>query len=301
MAYSIRSWTPDDCTLVSAIATVVAPHFVSTPEVIRWSVESTPAVARQTALVAADGGDVLGFVRAQHDWESDSDTLGVIDLAVDPAHRAMGAGTRLLEAAEDHLRSQGVRTVELWVEAASAAWAEARGYRRQRTASQQWLDLREELPPVPDRPEGLEVRPFAQVGAVSRTVWELDLEASSDEPGSGTAGFGYEEWRERWKDHPALDPELSLVVFSGDVPAGHTTAFVDGHRYRSGLTGVRRAFRGRGYAKYVKAVSLHAARDRGIREATTGNDSTNDPMLAVNRWLGYRPRITEVELRRDLD
>lgn len=300
MSYSIRPWIPGDSATVSAIATAVAPHFIATPEVVRWTVESTPEVAQQTTLVATDADDVVGFVRAQRDWESSSNTKGTIDLAVIPSHRTTGTGTRLLAAAEEHLRSLGVRTVELWMAGDSAAWAESKGYRRERAASQQWLDLHGELPPIPERPQGLEVRPFSRVGTVSRTVWELDVEASSDEPGLGTAGFGYEEWRHRWKDHPALDPELSLVLFSDDVPAGHTTVFLDGDRYRSGLTGIRRQFRGYGYAKYLKAVSLHAARDRGVHEASTGNDSTNESMLAVNRWLGYQPWVTEVELRRDL-
>ena len=31
----------------------------------------------------------------------------------------------------------------------------------------------------------------------------------------------------------------------------------------------------------------------GITEAFTGNDTENGPMLAINRWFGYRPAATE--------
>lgn len=58
-------------------------------------------------------------------------------------------------------------------------------------------------------------------------------------------------------------------------------------------TGTRRAFRGRGLARTVKHDSLTRSRAAGYREAFTGNDADNAPMLAVNRWFGYEPFLSE--------
>jgi RimJ/RimL family protein N-acetyltransferase len=62
--------------------------------------------------------------------------------------------------------------------------------------------------------------------------------------------------------------------------------------YWSGGTGTLPAQRGRGLAKLAKSVALRRAA-RGIAVASTNNNATNRPMLAVNEWLGYRPCATD--------
>ncbi|MFE7120597.1 GNAT family N-acetyltransferase, partial [Streptomyces sp. NPDC057654] len=80
-----------------------------------------------------------------------------------------------------------------------------------------------------------------------------------------------------------------------------TIAHTDGRtRYVSGGTGTRRAFRGRGLAKLVKARSLRLARAAGCTEAFTGNDDENAPMLAINKWFGYEPAAAEWRYVREL-
>jgi RimJ/RimL family protein N-acetyltransferase len=123
-----------------------------------------------------------------------------------------------------------------------------------------------------------------------------------DEPGDVAADhLSYPDWRAVTWDRPDFDADLSTVaVVDGEV-AGLVIAQTDGGlHYASGGTGVLRAFRGRGLAKAAKVQSLHLARAKGYREATTGNDESNAPMLAINRWLGYEPRGTERRYIRDL-
>jgi len=48
-------------------------------------------------------------------------------------------------------------------------------------------------------------------------------------------------------------------------------------------------------------ASLHRARAAGYREAFTGNDTDNEPMLAINFWFGYQICATEVRHVRELD
>lgn len=94
---------------------------------------------------------------------------------------------------------------------------------------------------------------------------------------------------------PALDHHLtSVAVVDGEV-AAFSAAECDGAgRYWSGMTGTRRAYRGRGLAKLAKNDSLHRARAAGYTDAYTGNDAENGPMLAINRWFGYEICATEV-------
>ena len=55
------------------------------------------------------------------------------------------------------------------------------------------------------------------------------------------------------------------------------------------MTGVRRAYRGRGIALVLKLLAIRYARSLGALFVRTHNDSGNAPMLAINRKLGYQP------------
>ncbi len=62
-------------------------------------------------LVAADGERVVGFVTTRVDGES---RIGWIpNLAVRPEYQGQGLGRRLLEAALDYLRAQGMECVRI--------------------------------------------------------------------------------------------------------------------------------------------------------------------------------------------
>jgi RimJ/RimL family protein N-acetyltransferase len=54
-------------------------------------------------------------------------------------------------------------------------------------------------------------------------------------------------------------------------------------------TGTLPDHRGRGLAKLAKRASLARAGELGITAVYTGNDTTNAPMQAINRALGYVP------------
>ena len=55
----------------------------------------------------------------------------------------------------------------------------------------------------------------------------------------------------------------------------------------------------RGLAFAVKAACLRWAAANGITVVATTNDERNEPMLAVNRKLGYRPVGRMVEYLRE--
>lgn len=55
----------------------------------------------------------------------------------------------------------------------------------------------------------------------------------------------------------------------------------------SGLTGVRREYRGRGIATALKVRTLTVAKELGATETGTGGGGTNSPMKRLNQKLGY--------------
>jgi RimJ/RimL family protein N-acetyltransferase len=124
----------------------------------------------------------------------------------------------------------------------------------------------------------------------------------SDEPSDIAYEFtDYEAWLDETWNHPLFSAELTSIAVVDGRPAAFSAARTDGGtRYGTVMTGTARAFRGRGLAKLAKTDSLHRAREAGLTEAFTGNDTGNDPMIAINKWFGYEVCATEVRYVREL-
>lgn len=293
----VRDFRPEDADAVAEVQRAAVPFFVVTPESVRWAVASAPPRKRLRQLVAEVDGQIVGEAEAYVSYESSTPGQGITHPHVHPGHTGRGAGTALVAAAEAHLAAQGATAVYTWAydTERDLGFAERRGYRRGRSGQILHLDLRAELPPRPEPAAGVELRPFADFADDPRPLYEADAEASADEPSDTPAdAMTYERWLgHTWRD-PRVDHELTFAAVVGGEVAAFSLAETDGHaRYSSGMTGTRRAFRGRGLAKLAKHESLRRAQAAGYTDAYTGNDTENAPMLAVNRWLGYRPAAVE--------
>ncbi|MFF0752110.1 GNAT family N-acetyltransferase [Streptomyces sp. NPDC004267] len=255
--------------------------------------------AHDRPLVAEIGGEVVGTAEVSLAHDSPVPGVGSVNVYVHPDHTGRGAGTLLLRAAEEHLTEAGATTLYSWVldEPANRAFAERHGYTGSRSAYFLKLDLATAaLPPRREPPAGVELRTAADFAADPRPLFELDALTTADEPGDVAAELtDYPHWLATTWEHPLFDRELTTVALADGRPVAFTAARTDGlGRYGSGMTGTAPAFRGRGLAKLVKNDSLHRARAAGCTEAYTGNDTGNEPMLAVNRWFGYEICAKEV-------
>ena len=77
--------------------------------------------------------------------------------------------------------------------------------------------------------------------------------------------------------------ELSGVSYLIHVPQTPTVVY-------QGLTGVRKQYRGRGLGKWLKAALLLHIKEvlPNISYISTGNATTNEPMLHINEKLGFQ-------------
>lgn len=78
---------------------------------------TAPPSRRHSVLVACAGSTVVGFaaVGPSPDRDAGPDDGALLVLAVDPAHRGAGHGSRLLAASADTLRDTGVSSLRAWV------------------------------------------------------------------------------------------------------------------------------------------------------------------------------------------
>ncbi|MGY1501968.1 N-acetyltransferase family protein [Streptomyces sp. QTS52] len=308
MTVTVRTLRTEDQAGVEAFARirhVALPFLLFTPDSVAYDIAHAHPDARFRALIAEEDGEVLGTAQTGVVHDSAEPGQGYVNVYVHPERTRRGAGALLVRTAEQHLAAAGVTKSFSWVLDApdNRAFAERRGYRSSRNAHFLRLDLANgKLPPLQDPPPGVEIRPASDFAADPRPLFDLDAEASSDEPSDVDYEFtDYEAWlRETWQ-HPLLSHELTSVAVVDGRPAAFSAARTDGAtRYGTVMTGTARDFRGRGLAKLAKNDSLHRAHAAGYTEALTGNDAGNGPMIAINNWFGYEICATEVRYVREL-
>ncbi|MEV7079336.1 GNAT family N-acetyltransferase [Streptomyces sp. NPDC093516] len=307
MTVIVRDLRPDvraDAQGFSTTRRLALPYVLSTPESVLHTLTHAHPDAHFTQLVAEENGEIIGTAQVSVAHESPEPGQGSANIYVRPDRRQRGAGSLLLRTAEERLVALGVTKVFAWVldEPENRAFAERRGFRASRSAYFLRLDLTSGgLPPRQDPPPGVELRTAADFADDPRPLFALDAEVVADEPGDIAVEFtDYEAWlAENWR-HPLLNRDLTTVAVVDGRPAAFSVAHTDGTRYGTAMTGTAREFRGRGLAKLAKNDSLHRARAAGYTEAFTGNDTGNEPMIAINKWFGYEIGATEVRHVREL-
>ncbi|ELS52126.1 GNAT family N-acetyltransferase [Streptomyces viridochromogenes] len=301
----LRLEAPADVERFAHSRHLALPYVLWVPEAIVHRQAHTHPDAHYRSLVAEEDGETIGTAQVGLAYDSPEPGQGYLNVYVRPDRTRRGAGALLVRAAEEHLVARGATKLFSWVldEPGNRAFAERHGYRASRSAHFLRLDLANgTLPPLPDLPPGVELRTAADFAEDPRPMFELDAETTSDEPSDIDAEFtDYEAWLEETWRHPLLDLDLTSVAVVDGRPAAFSAAHTDrGTRYTTAMTGTARAFRGRGLAKLAKNASLHRARAAGYKEAFTGNDTDNEPMLAINRWFGYEICATEARHVREL-
>ncbi|MFF6950054.1 GNAT family N-acetyltransferase [Streptomyces iakyrus] len=308
MTVIVRDLRPDvraDAEGFSDTRRLALPYMLSTPESVVHTLTHAHPDAHFGQLVAEEDGEIIGTAQISVAHESPEPGQGSANIYVRPGHTGRGAGSLLLRTAEERLGRLGVTKLFTWVldEPDNRAFAERYGFRASRSAWFLRLDLAGgTLPPRQDPPAGVELRTAADFADDPRPVFELDAEASSDEPSDIDVDLtDYEAWiEETWKQ-PLLDRDLTTIAVVDGRLAAFSAAYTDGgSRYATAMTGTARAFRGRGLAKLAKNDSLHRARAAGYTEAFTGNDTGNEPMIAINKWFGYETCAKEIRYVREL-
>jgi GNAT superfamily N-acetyltransferase len=301
----LRAGVRTDVENFAHVRHLALPFVLWTPDAVLHHLARTHPGTRARALVAEEDGEVIGTAQVGLVRDSPEPGQAYLNVYVRPDRLRRGAGALLVRTAEEYLAGEGATRLYAWVldEPGNRAFAGRRGYREGRRAHFLRRDLtRGALPPLASPPPGVELRTAADFADDPRPLFALDAETVADEPGDVDTEFtDYAAWAEETWRHPLLNRELTTVAVVDGRPAAFTAAHTDGGtRYSTAMTGTARAFRGRGLAKLVKNDSLHRARAAGYREAITGNDTCNGPMLAVNTWFGYEVCATEVRYVREL-
>jgi mycothiol synthase len=251
-------------------------------------------------------GSVLGAGFALTGWHTPPHrAIGAALVA--PDARGAGVGTTVLRALEAWARERGATELDGPVQeddAGSIAWAERRGYVEAGRESHLVLDLTTIGPPEPDPPPGIEIVTWAERPELAAGLYEVAREATPDIPGAEEDELGsLEEWLERDMGGAGDDPRAVFVALAGDEVTGFAKLSLssgDSERAFHDLTGVRRAWRGRGIAAALKRTQIAWAKNEGFTSLQTSNEARNEPIRRLNERHGYKIEPGRVTVRGSL-
>ncbi len=215
--------------------------------------------------------------------------------------RRRGAGTALYEAISRWASERGVRELEVSVsgdDPESLSFAQRRGFTEERREVGLVLGLAGVSPPQVQPPAGIAIVTWAQRPELARGMYEVDLETHPDIPGfEDVAVEPFEDWMAHNMQRPTDSPEATFIALAGEEVVGFaklslTAPTAAGHA----MTAVKRAWRGRGIARALKATEINWALANGYIELHTSNEQRNTPIKRLNARLGYRPGIGRIHL-----
>jgi len=116
-----------------------------------------------------------------------------------------------------------------------------------------------------------------------------------------TPHWPFERFRQIAFESGQMISEASVIAYDGETIAALTTTgkreSLDGYTW---MTGVGRAYRGRGLATAIKVEALSRAKAKGLRAMLTTNDEPNKAMREINAKLGYQLLPAHVQLEKPL-
>jgi mycothiol synthase len=315
------SWLPRpfaeaDYPALAALQQRVFPEALATEVALRYEDARLQEPYRRGRWVLEQGGELVGWGGFyQHPSWYHPDRYA-LELGVAPEAQRRGVGGALYRTLVEALQAHGTRSGEAFELRTTVrgryphqfAFFTRRGFvERQRS----WL-LRLEvarLTLAPWEPLLAELRAqgytFASVGELERDEGQLYAlytfyqELVADVPRTQAfTPWSFEQFVAHRRTAPNLLPAGSFVALHQGTFAGvsELKRGATPEQLQTGLTAVRRAYRGRKLALACKVMALRYAQAHGATTVTTRNAASNAAMLKINRALGFVVEDADIEL-----
>ena len=122
-------------------------------------------------------------------------------------------------------------------------------------------------------------------------MYEVAREAYPDVPGEEDAELEpFEQWLSMDMQGAGDRPEATFVALAGSEVVAYaklSLSLARPHVAMHDITGVRRAWRGRGIAGALKAAEIAWAKENGYERLETQNEERNEPIRRLNQRHGY--------------
>jgi GNAT superfamily N-acetyltransferase len=284
----IRPCRVEEHEIVLELHNSIRPDLALTIE----NLNSYRAYAPQQHFLAWEDGRALGFSHGALHPGRDP----FVHVLVRPGDRERGIGTLLFDAAVGWLRDRGCTHLTSAVDdrdPQALAFLERRGFTPVKHEVKVALDLAHHDPAPIDPPDGVEIVTWAERPELARGLYEVACEANPDIPGDENDEIEpYEDWLEHELKGSGDKPEATFAAVAGDEVVGFAKfSLTDAQPKKAfhDLTGVKRAWRGRGIAGALKRAQIAWAKRAGYEQLVTNNEERNVPIRRLNERLGYKP------------
>ena len=278
----IRPFTGNDYAAITRLHNLNYPDFLKEPHEFRFRDEHFPEHCQWARWVATAQGQIVGFGGYhQTQWAYHPRKFSLW-FAVDPEWYGRGIGSRLYDLVLDALEPLQPLAIDGWSREdvpALIGFLERRGFAPNMRLWTSALDLTTFEPSMRPNRRSTVIERLTLGPAVRRAAALLAIsQATAD----------------ALAEHFPAARERTTVALLG--PAPRSEAYVglsqlwyspEPDMLRTGLTGVRRAYRRRGLALALKVRSLAFAKQQGYRRVITDNESNNRGMLHINEQLGF--------------
>jgi GNAT superfamily N-acetyltransferase len=297
---TFRTLDPNhDFPQIAEIINLISPEPTSA-ELLRERDLQRPSDSFLFREVALDSSNIIvGWNRAER-YSTDPQGYYWVRVVVHPKAREQGVGGALFDHATTSF-SDALKTIAIVRDndTASQHFAEKRGFQIERHDFQSKLELAtfDETPfaGVLEAVEATQIRlsSLAQEGdteANRRKLYELNKITFMDIPGFEGEFDSFEDFSKYAFDTSGFDAQGQFLAIDGDeyVALGRLDFPKTARIAYNDFTGVHPKYRGQHLALAVKLLGIRFAKSKGIEFFHTHNDSTNAPMLHINRdKLGF--------------
>lgn len=257
-------------------------------------------------VVAVRDGEPVGFAEARDLQCFASPERRLVWVATTPHAREKGVGAQLMAWLLGRCGEVGATDLLATVSdhcAAALRFAETHGFKTFDLEYEQLADPGQ----CPTVPESAAISLRSLTSLKTRSDWLERLHALHERLFSDVAASidfsprDLDAWARDELGDPKSWHEAYLVAMTDDdewVGLTEIRRGVSPQVAHQWLTGVLPSHRHKGIATNLKARSMRIANDAGVKRLYTSNLSTNEPMLSVNRRLGFRVTSTLHAMRR---
>jgi GNAT superfamily N-acetyltransferase len=222
---------------------------------------------------------------------------------VNPPHRNQGIGRVLYDDALRFAQDHGATVLLSSVNESHPEglhFAERQGFTIERREFESTLDVQSfderRFDSVIEGVEATGIRflSLADVGDTPETrrkLYALNRITSLDIPGSDGTFPSFEQSSNWLFQASWFRADGQLIALDGENYVGLCSVgyYQETNSMYNFMTGVDRVYRGRRIALALKLLAIRLAKTYGVDYIRTNNDSQNEPMLRINRTLGYQP------------
>ena len=285
---------------IASVVNAFERNPVAVDTVREWLTHTAPGRISYRHVAATHDDGVVGYAVSVHEtWDPPGQFYAWVGVA--PSWRGRGVGSALYSDMRGFLERHDARTITSEVRdncEVSQAFAKKRGFEIDRHLFQSSLDLEafDESPfkrIVSNVAEtGIHLYSLADFGDTPdarRKLYEVNAITDKDVPGWTAPGLSFAEFNEWVYGSEWYRPAGQLLAADGDRWVGISAIrlYPESQQAFNVHTGVIPDYRRCHIALALKLAAIRYARKHRARSLSTENDSSNGPMLALNRKLGY--------------